>query len=217
MIKAVVFDLDGLLVDSEPVWFRARTEMLSPLGLAWTDGDQKNLMGVSTATWVEYLTKKLDGKMTSEEILEVSLRQMVSYYRAGDVRLMPGAGQALDSCASLYKLGLASGSPLMLIDAALDGAQWRHFFSEVLSSDEVERGKPSPDVYLEVMRRMGVAAEETAVVEDSGNGILAGKAAGAKVVAVPNPQLLPAAEALHKADAVIESLHDLCRIIETIK
>jgi HAD superfamily hydrolase (TIGR01509 family) len=214
LIKAVIFDLDGLLVDSEPVWFRARTEMLTPLGLVWTDDDQKRLMGVSTATWQEYLSKKLLGILTLEEILEESLRKMASFYRSGQVPMMPGARQALEACAARYKLGLASGSPRMLIDAALNGAKWRHYFSEVLSSDEVNRGKPAPDVYVEIMRRMGVAAEETVIIEDSGNGILAGKAAGAKVIAVPNPQLMPAPEALSQADVVIDSLVDLGQMLE---
>jgi HAD superfamily hydrolase (TIGR01509 family) len=217
LIKAVIFDLDGLLVDSEPVWFRARTEMLTLLGLIWTDEDQKNLMGVSTATWVRYLTDKLQGRMSSEEIKEESLRKMASFYRSGDVPMMPGAQQAIEACNGRYKLGLASGSPRLLIDAALNGSKWRSYFSHVLSSDEVKRGKPAPDVYVEVMRRMGVAAQETAVIEDSGNGILAGKAAGAKVIAVPNPQLMPAPEALSKADVVIESLVELGQMLENMK
>lgn len=216
LIKAVVFDLDGLLIDSEPVWFRARAEMFGRFGLEWTDADQKRLMGVSTATWIEYLTKKLQGRMSSTEIAEESLSKMVSYYRAGEVPLMPGAGQALEACAGRYKLGLASGSPRVLIDAALSGATWQLFFSEMLSSDEVNRGKPAPDAYLEIMRRMGVASKETVVIEDSGNGILAGKAAGVRVIAVPNPNLLPAPEALREADAVIDSLIVLGQALETM-
>src|SRR5262245_61432675 len=108
MIRAVIFDLDGLLVDSEPAWFRARAEMLKRFGLVWTDADQKRLMGVSTAAWTDYLKDKLEGRMSPEEIVQESLSKMVSYYRAGEVRLMPGAGQALAACAGRYELGLAS-------------------------------------------------------------------------------------------------------------
>lgn len=206
MIHAVIFDLDGLLVDSEPMWFRARREIFQRFGLVWTVEDQKQQMGVSTAMWADYLAQKLQGKLSREKIVTESLDKMASYYRNGEVRIMPGAREALAYAATKYKLGLASGSPRLLIDAALGGVNWRHFFAEVVSSDEVNHGKPAPDVYLEAMKRMGVVAVETAVVEDSGGGILAGKAAGAKVIAVPNPEMMPVPEALRQADVVIDSL-----------
>src|SRR5574341_2531208 len=171
MINAVIFDLDGLLVDSEPMWFRARSEIFQRFGLVWTEADRKQQMGVSTAMWADYLAQKLQDRMSRQEVIDESLSKMASYYQAGEVRIMPGAREALEFCAGKYKLGLASGSPKLLINAALSGANWRHFFSEMVSSDEVNHGKPAPDVYLEVMRRMGVAAAETVVVEDSGGGI----------------------------------------------
>jgi HAD superfamily hydrolase (TIGR01509 family) len=171
-------------------------------------------MGASTATWKEYLSKKLLGIMTPEEIYEESIRQMASYYRAGSIGLMPGARHAVEHCADLYKVGLASGSPHSLIDAALDGVNLRHLFEVVLSSDEVAMGKPAPDAYLEVIRRLGVVASECVVVEDSGNGILAGRACGARVIAVPNPHLMPNAQALRQADAVIDSLGVLNETLE---
>jgi HAD superfamily hydrolase (TIGR01509 family) len=217
MITAVIFDLDGLLVDSEPMWFRARSEIFQRFSLVWTEAEQKKQMGVSTAMWADYIALKLQGKMSREEIVNESLSKMASYYRAGEVRIMPGAAEALGYCAGKYKLGLASGSPMLLIDAALSGANWRHFFSEMVSSDEVNHGKPAPDVYLEVMKRMGVEAAATVVVEDSGGGILAGKAAGAKVVAVPNPEMMPAPEALREANVVIDSLFSLGRAVEELR
>jgi len=213
MIKAVIFDLDGLLVDSEPVWYRARNDLFQRFGMAWTNDDQKRLMGVSTAAWTDYLEQKLQDRMSREEIVSESLGTMISRYQAGEVPLMPGARETLEFCSGKFALALASGSPKLLIDAALRGARWRHFFSEVVSSDEVARGKPAPDVYLETMTRLGVAAAETVIVEDSGGGIVAGKAAGARVVAIPNPQMMPAPEALRQADVVIESLFSLSRVV----
>lgn len=206
MIKAVIFDLDGLLVDSEPLWFRARSELFQRFNLVWTDDDQERLMGVSTSFWIEYMSEKLQRKISSKVIEEGILNKMVSYYHAGDVTLMPGAQNALEFCYSRYKLGLASGSPRKLIEAALTGANWSRYFAEVLSSDEVAKGKPAPDVYLEVIRRLGIPASETVVVEDSGSGVLAGHTAGTKVVAVPDEHLKPSPDTVDKAHVVIDSL-----------
>lgn len=209
MIEAVIFDMDGLLVDSEPVWFRARVDLMEQHGAGWTAADQLAMAGVHTAVWVEALRGKLDGVLSSAQILEEIVGRMSSYYERGEVCVLPGAAEAIAGCADRYRVGLASGSPQRLIDACLAGAGWAPYFECVLSSDELERGKPAPDVYLEIMRHMGLHAGTTAVVEDSGAGIEAGKAAGAKVVAVPNPHTDPGPEVLALADARIDTLHAL--------
>ncbi|HEY4612647.1 MAG TPA: HAD family phosphatase [Bacteroidota bacterium] len=216
MIKAVIFDLDGLLVDSEPVWFQVRTEMFRRFGLRWTDEDQKALMGRSTEAWIVYVGEKLSGRLTREEIVKETLDGMVGYYRAGTVRVMPGAQAALEYCAARYTVGLASGSPHVLIDAALEVNRWRGFFSKVLSSDEVAHGKPAPDAYREIMKRLNVASYESVVVEDSGSGILAGKAAGTSVVAIPNEHLMPSLDALKAADIVIDSLESIANALQEL-
>jgi HAD superfamily hydrolase (TIGR01509 family) len=207
MIDAVIFDLDGLLVDSEPVWFRVRTEIFSRYGLPWTEDDQKALMGRNTQAWIDYGVEKLGGRLGPDIYREEVLHGMVSAYRAGQVQLMPGAREAIEFCAVRVPLGLASGSPPVLIDAALEANGWSGVFREKLSSDQVPHGKPAPDSYLEVLRRLSVPPANAVVVEDSGSGILAGKAAGAYVVAVPNPALMPPPEAMRAADVVLESLH----------
>lgn len=205
-IKAVVFDLDGLLVDSEPFWFKVRMEMFGRLGMTWTDDDQKALMGRNTQSWIDYVDNKLAGQLSKEEITNQTLEGMIRGYASREIRIMPGAGKALEECSEQFFLGLASGSPQVLIDAALKANGWAKYFSRILSSDDVPQGKPSPDVYIEVMKRMGVHPSATVVVEDSGSGILAGKAAGAVVIAVPNKQLMPPRETLDAADLVITSL-----------
>jgi HAD superfamily hydrolase (TIGR01509 family) len=213
VIEAVVFDMDGLLVDSEPVWFEARRELLSRFGRRWTDTDQERLMGVSTATWVSYVWEKLEGAMTRDEVLETVVDIMATSYERGDVPLLPGATEALDYCASRYRIGLASGSPRILIDAALTGADWHRYFEVIVSSDECAQGKPAPDVYLEVLRRLGVTPERAVVVEDSSAGVRAGKAAEAKVVAIPRAYTAPDDPAMELADARIASLHSLPEVL----
>lgn len=209
MVQAVIFDMDGLLVDSEPVWFAARRELLARFGKRWSETDQERLMGVSTATWVDYVTDKLEGAMPREEVLQTIVGMMAEAYRSGDVPLLPGAREALDHCVERYRVGLASGSPRLLIDAALTGAGWQRCFEQVVSSDECARGKPAPDIYIEITRRMDVSPATTVVVEDSVAGVLAGKDAGAKVVAVPSGYTPPDDQALERADVRLESLHAL--------
>jgi HAD superfamily hydrolase (TIGR01509 family) len=214
VIQAVIFDMDGLLVDSEPVWFRARRELLARFGKRWTESDQEPLMGSSTSIWVDYVTEMLEGAMTADEVLHSVVGIMVAAYEVGDVPLLPGASDALEHCSRNHRVGLASGSPRLLIDAALTGAGWHASFEEVISSDECARGKPAPDVYLEIMHRMDLSSGTTAVVEDSAAGIQAGKAAGAKVIAVPGGFTSPDNEAVLQADVRLESLHDLPSALE---
>jgi HAD superfamily hydrolase (TIGR01509 family) len=216
VIRAVIFDMDGLLVDSEPVWFEARRELLSRFGRGWTTADQERLMGVKTSTWVEYLGDKLDGAMPPDEVLNTIVGIMAASYERGDVPVLPGASEALEHCVGRYRVGLASGSPRLLIDAALTGAHWDRYFEDVVSSDECAKGKPAPDVYLEIMRRMDLSPETTAVVEDSPAGILAGKAAGARVVAVLRGYTPPDDPAVRDADARIASLHELPETLEAM-
>lgn len=213
MIEAVIFDMDGLLVDSEPAWFRARVELLEQHGVAWTEADQHAMAGVHTGVWVDALHDKLDGALPSDRILDEIVGRMARYYESGEVPILPGASEAVAACNEAYRVGLASGSPRRLIDACVQGAGWGDFFAALVSSDELERGKPAPDVYLEIMRRMELEPTTTAVIEDSGAGIRAGKAAGARVIAVPNVHTDPGPEVLALADARVDTLHDLVRAL----
>lgn len=209
MIKAVIFDMDGLLIDTEPLWFRARSDLFREHGLTWTEADQIKCMGVSTAAWTELMADRLDGRLAAAEITDDIVNRMVAYYKAGEVELLPGAQAALELCRANYPVGLASGSHKRLLAAAVEGLKWRSIFDEILSSDDCAAGKPAPDVYLEVIRRLGVQPAETAVIEDATSGILAGYAAGARVIAVPNRHLPPPEDILTKADIVIDSLESL--------
>jgi len=216
MIKAVIFDLDGLLVDSEPVWFKVRKSFMQKFDLEWTDEDHRKQMGVSKKAWASYTYNKIDGKLPLEKIIDEILDRMEYNYKNGKVKILPGANEALEYCSKSYITGLASGSPLRLINAAIKGAGWSQYFSKVVSSDEVDNGKPAPDTYLEIFNRLNVLPEETVVVEDSGGGILAGVNSGTKVIAIPNPELLPSEDILSKADMRLESLLDLSMALDKL-
>ena len=215
MIEAVIFDMDGLLVDSEPAWFRARVDLVQQHGATWSAADQLSMAGVHTDVWVQAVHGKLGGALSKEEVLGDNVTRMVGYYEAGEVPILPGATEAITACAERYRVGLASGSPQRLIEACLQGAGWSGYFECWISGDELEHGKPAPDIYFEIMRRMQLDRGTTAVVEDSGAGIKSGKAAGTNVVAVPNQHTNPGSEVLALADACIPTLHELPGVLET--
>lgn len=213
MVKAIIFDMDGLLIDSEPVWFRAKQELMKEINYKWTWEDQKNSMGVSTETWVNYLYKLADQKFTKEEILYGITDRMKEYYRNGEIELMPGANEALLFSKENFKVGLASGSYKDLLYGAVKSNNWENIFQEILSSDDLDRGKPHPDIYLEVMKKMDVLPSECVVLEDSRDGIMAGVAAGANVIAVPSKDVPVPQKVLDSAYAVIDTLHEFPQIM----
>jgi HAD superfamily hydrolase (TIGR01509 family) len=207
MIEAVIFDMDGLLVDSEPLWQRARIEAFGAERLQWTTADQEAVMGSSTEAWANYLAEKLGHEFTPDQIIERVVSQMETYYHES-IPFLPGAHAAIELVSQHYRMGLASGSSYRLINAVLDTTGWRDYFVEVLSADDLAQGKPAPDIYLEITRRMRVGVENVAIFEDSGNGILSGHAAGVKVIAVPGTYHRPHDETLAKADLVLNSLNE---------
>ena len=208
MIEAVVFDLDGVLLDSEQVWDEVREELARERGGRWHDRAQRDMMGMSSTEWSRYMHDVLGLREPPEEISAEVVRRMGARYRAA-LPLLPGARAAVERLAARWPLGLASSSNRPLIDLVLDVSCLARFFRVTVSSEEVARGKPAPDVFLEAARRLGVAPERCAVVEDSANGIRAGRAAGMRVVAIPNPHFPPGEEALAAADVVLRSLEEL--------
>ena len=208
MIEAVVFDLDGVLLGSEQVWDEVREELARERGGRWHEQAQQDMMGMSSTEWSRYMHDVIGLREPPEEISAEVVRRMGERYRER-LPLLPGAVEAVERLAARWPLGLASSSNRPLIDLALEVSGLAPFFRATVSSEEVPRGKPAPDVFLEAARRLGVAPERTAVVEDSANGILAGRAAGMRVVAIPNPHFPPGEEALAAADVVLGSLDEL--------
>jgi HAD superfamily hydrolase (TIGR01509 family) len=205
---AVVFDLDGVLIASEEVWDAVRERFVRSRGGRYDAEVQHALMGMSAPEWSRYLHEAAGVPDAPEEIDAEVVRLMLAAY-AERLPLMPGAVEAVRRTAKRFPLGLASSSNRELIDEVLELASLAELFSATVSSEEVARGKPAPDVYLEAARRLAVAPERCAAVEDSHAGIRSAKAAGMRVVAIPNPSYPPDEEALAAADVTIGSLAEL--------
>ncbi len=208
MTRAVVFDLDGVIVDSEQVWDDVREEYVRESGGAYSDRSARDMMGMSSPEWSRYMAEELCVPGTPDEINLAIVERMLARY--GDAPpLLPGAVDAVRRIGAWVPLAIASSSNRELIDVVVAAAGLAGDFAATVSSEEVPRGKPSPDVYLEAARRLGVDAGRCGAVEDSHNGIRSAKAAGMHVVAVPNPHYPPDDEALALADVVVRSIDEL--------
>jgi len=208
VIDAVVFDLDGLLLDSEHLWDEVREELARERGGRWSDRAQRDMMGMSSPEWSRYMHDEIGLRESPEEINELVVERMLARY-AEELPLLPGAVEAVERLAARWPLGLASSSNRPLIDRALEAAGLTRYFRATVSSEEVARGKPAPEVYLEAAHRLGVNPSRAVAVEDSHNGIRAAKAAGMGVVAIPNHRFPPGEEALADADVTLDSLPEL--------
>jgi HAD superfamily hydrolase (TIGR01509 family) len=208
MIDVVVFDLDGVLLDTEQVWDEVREELTRERGGRWHDRAQADMMGMSSTEWSRYMHDRLGLSEPPEELNRLVVERMQERYRDG-LPLIDGAVEAVRRLAGRWPLGLASSSNRPLIDLALDRMGVAELFRATVSSEEVERGKPAPDVYLEAARRLGAAPGRTLAVEDSANGIRSAKAAGMRVVAIPNKHFPPPEEVLRLADVQLDGLAGL--------
>jgi HAD superfamily hydrolase (TIGR01509 family) len=208
VIAAVVFDLDGVIVDSEQVWDEVRERYTRESGGTYTDTATRDMMGMSAPEWSRYMAESLHVPGTPEEINAAVVERMLARYGEAPP-FIPGAVDAVRGIAARWPAAIASSSNPELIEVVLRVSGLAEVIRVAVSSQEVPRGKPAPDVYLEAARRLGVEARACAAVEDSHNGIRSAHAAGMKVVAVPNPHFPPDAEALALADAVVPSTREL--------
>jgi HAD superfamily hydrolase (TIGR01509 family) len=208
LIEAVVFDLDGVLVQSEEVWDAARREVVAEAGLPWPDDATRAMMGMSSVEWSSYLHDRLGVPLSPEQINADVLRRVEQVYRRA-VPWIAGAQEAVERIGERWPLGLATSSNREIIDVVLDAGGLRDRFAATVSSEEVGAGKPAPDVYLEALRRLGVAPEHAAAIEDSTNGLLAAQAAGMGVIAIPNDAQPPESRGLSVAAVVLDSLREL--------
>lgn len=205
---AVIFDLDGLLIDSEPKWDEARAAMAVRLGKPWHESDHQAVMGLSTEAWARYMRERWGIDMTLEAIISEIIGRMQAYYRE-QIPFRAGAVKTVKMAAANYRVALASGSERSLIDIVVASPELKDCFEVVVSSDEVACGKPEPDVYLAAAEQLGVTPAACVCLEDSKNGILSGVNAGMNVIAIPDPDFPVAAEVLSKADRVLTSLYEV--------
>jgi HAD superfamily hydrolase (TIGR01509 family) len=205
---AVVFDLDGVLLASEEVWDAVRERYVRERGGRYDEEVQRAMMGMSAPEWSRYLNEQAGVPEDPADINRAVVELMLEAYRR-ELPLLPGAVEAVQRTAEAFPLALASSSNREVFETALELAGLADFFRATVSSEEVARGKPEPDVYLEAARQLGVPPERCAAVEDSHAGIRSAKSAGMRVVAIPNASYPPDSDALELADAVLGSLDEL--------
>jgi HAD superfamily hydrolase (TIGR01509 family) len=207
-IEAVVFDLDGVIIDSEEVWEEVRRGYVAEYGREFLPDTQDRMMGMSTGEWSRHLAEEVGVPRTPQQVADDVLARMADRYRA-DLPLIPGSVDAVRRLGARFTLGLASSSARILIDQVLATAGLTDAFAVTLSTEEVPRGKPAPDVYLAAAEKLGRSPRSCAAVEDSSNGLRSAAAAGMAVIAVPHGVYPPAADALATASLVITSLSGL--------
>jgi len=203
---AVIFDMDGVIVDTGPVWGSARAGFAARFGLAWGAEDERHVAGVSSREWAAIMRDRLGIEMPEAEIQRAIVDAMVGRLRTDGAPRIDGAVEAVRAVADRHPSALASGADPEIIAAVLEATALADAFGAVVSADEVERGKPQPDVFLEAARRLGVAPERCLVIEDSLFGVRAGRAAGMVVVLVPNPHAPDSEIAKVEADHVVARL-----------
>jgi HAD superfamily hydrolase (TIGR01509 family) len=207
-LQAVVFDLDGVIIDTEGVWEEVRRGYVAEYGKQFLPDSQQRMMGMSTGEWSGHLAEDVGVGRPPEQVASEVLERMAARYRSS-LPLIPGSVEAVRRIAARYPVALASSSARILIDQVLDTAGLAGVFRVTRSTEEVPRGKPAPDVYLSVVSELGFEPTLCAAVEDSSNGLRSAAAAGLAVVCVPHGVYPPAGDALAKADLVITSLDEL--------
>ncbi|GAA2344726.1 HAD family phosphatase [Saccharopolyspora halophila] len=207
--RAVVFDMDGVLVESEHLWERMWTRFAADRGATWTAAQTRKVQGMSAPEWATFLaefSRATEGVESTERLV---VDDMIAALDAGEIELLPGAEKMVTEVAAHAPIALASSAPRRLIDAVLDRHDLTGHFSATVSSAEVPRGKPSPDVYLAAAEKLETAPQACLAVEDSSNGLRAAAAAGMAVVAIPNGDYPPAEDALAGAGHVATDLDDV--------
>jgi HAD superfamily hydrolase (TIGR01509 family) len=208
-IKAIVFDMDGILIDSEVIWGRVREQFANERGLAWTETDQLSLMGLISSQWSVRMHEMLRLKDITARELELEIRRRVVIAFESDLPVRKGARQAVEGLAAHWPIALASGSPRDLVELAMERTGMRSAFQFMLTGDDVVCGKPDPEIYLLALSRLGVAGSEAVGIEDSANGIRALRSAGMWVVSAPCPEFPLSADVQALAHVEVEGMEHI--------
>ncbi|GLY66421.1 HAD family hydrolase [Amycolatopsis taiwanensis] len=206
---AVVFDLDGVLVESEHLWEENWVAYAAKHGVEWTAEDTSTVQGMSAPEWATYLARRSGTPETPEQVERAVVDGMIASIEAGEAPLLPGADAMVRDVSARVPVALASSAARRVIDAVLETHDLTREFTATVSSAEVPRGKPNPDVYAEAAARLGFRGEDCLGVEDSSNGIRAAAAAGLTVIALPNPTYPPKPDALELAAEIAENNDDV--------
>jgi HAD superfamily hydrolase (TIGR01509 family) len=213
-VNAVIFDMDGVIVESEALWDKAREDLVKETGGRWGANSQEAMMGMASHEWSVYVRDNLEVPLSAEEISREVVSRLEALYRE-DLPLIEGSAEAVRAAAERWPVAIASSSNRELIDLIADLAGIADVLDTTVSSEEAGRGKPAPDVFLMAAEQLGVAPDKCVVIEDSANGIRAGVDAGMKVIAAPNRDFPPSKDALDLATLVIDRVADLTN--ETIE
>jgi HAD superfamily hydrolase (TIGR01509 family) len=207
-LEAVIFDMDGVIVESEALWDKAREDLVKETGGRWGAGSQEAMMGMASHEWSVYVRDELQVPMSAEDISREVVARLEALYRE-DLPLIEGSAEAVRAAAEIWPVAIASSSNRELIDLIAELAGIDDVLKATVSSEEAGRGKPAPDVFLMAADQLGVDPEKCVVIEDSANGIRAAVAAGMKVIAAPNRDFPPSQDALDLATLVIDRVSDL--------
>jgi HAD superfamily hydrolase (TIGR01509 family) len=207
-ITTIVFDLDGVIIDSEDLWHEVRRDFTAAHGGAWTEDDQRAVMGANSRQWARHIREVSGVDLSERRIIDGVVARLLARYDE-HLPLIAGAREAVLGLSRAYRLGVASSAPPEVIRFVLHKAGLDGVFDAWLSSDDVAAGKPAPDAYLAVCSRLRVERDRAAAVEDSGNGLRAARNAGLAVIAVPNQRFPPAPADLDLADLVVPTVAEL--------
>ncbi len=199
-IVGVVFDLDGVIIESEHLWEGAWRAFSESRGHPWELSDTLAVQGMSAPEWAAYLAGHVGAPGDADEARDYCIDDLVSRIRRGEAELLPGARELVTSVSARVPIALASSAARRAIDAVLLYYELADLFTATVSSEEVARGKPSPDVYLEAVSRLKISPANGLAVEDSSNGIRSAHAAGLLVVGIPNATYPPKPDAAALAD-----------------
>ena len=207
-LDVVIFDMDGVLVDSEVYWSQARVEFAKDRGKVWTDEHQRMAMGRSTVGWARVMQEHLELDQSLDDIIAEMKQRVIAHY---EVRLptRPGALEAVQRSAEHYRVALASGSPTEIIQRVMQLTGLDQVFETMVFGDTVPKGKPAPDIYIEAMSRLDVSPEVCVGIEDSANGIRSLKNAGIRAIAAPSPEFALPDDVIALADAHIMDMGEL--------